>query len=62
MTPKKFKKTLREAGLSVRAAAIELDMSVRQAYRYTSGDAEIPKVVEYAVYWLAHRHAKGGRK
>jgi methyl coenzyme M reductase alpha subunit len=61
MTPKQFKKILADAGLSVRAASMQLDLSLRQAYRYTAGEAEIPRIVEYAVRWLVQQHTKGDK-
>lgn len=62
MTPKQFRQIIKSAGLSVRAAAMEMELSIRQAYRYTSGDAEIPRIIEYAVRWLAYRHTQESKK
>ena len=54
MTGGQLQKLLDRAGLSQRGAAKEIGISERQMRRYISGDAEIPKVVEYALLWLVH--------
>jgi hypothetical protein len=59
MTGGQLQKLLDSAGLSQRGAAKELGISDRQMRRYVSGDAEVPKVVEYALRWLIHKRASG---
>lgn len=52
MTGGQLQRLLDSAGLSQRGAAKELEISDRQMRRYISGDAEVPKVIEYALRWL----------
>lgn len=54
MTGGQLQKLLDSAGLSQRGAAKEIGISERQMRRYIAGDAEVPKVVEYAIRWLIH--------
>lgn len=54
MTGGQLQKLLDSAGLSQRGAARELQISERQMRRYIAGDAEVPRVVEYALRWLIH--------
>lgn len=49
-----LRRLIKSAGLSVRRAAEALDMTERQLYRYLAGDAEVPRVVELALKWVAH--------
>jgi hypothetical protein len=49
-----LRRLIRSAGLSVRGAALALDMTERQLYRYLAGDAEVPRVVELALKWVSH--------
>lgn len=51
VSPNQLRKFLESAGLTVREAAALLDMQERQWFRYLAGDAEIPRVVEYALRW-----------
>lgn len=55
MTGGQLRKLLDSAGLSQRGAARELQISERQMRRYVAGDAEVPKVIEYALRWLIHK-------
>ena len=55
MSPKQLRRFIKSARLTVQAAADELGMTNRQLYRYLSGDAEIPRVVELAVRWIVQR-------
>lgn len=57
MTGGQLQKLLDSAGLSQRGAAKELEISDRQMRRYIAGDAEVPKVIEYALRWLIHTRA-----
>jgi hypothetical protein len=57
MTGGQLQKLLDSAGLSQRGAAKELEISDRQMRRYIAGDAEVPKVIEYALRWLIHKRA-----
>jgi len=58
MSPKQLRRLIKSARLTVQAAADELDMTNRQLYRYLSGDAEIPRVVELAVRWIVQSRRK----
>jgi transcriptional regulator with XRE-family HTH domain len=58
MTPTQLRRLIKSAGLTVQAAANELGMTNRQLYRYLSGDAEIPRVVELAVRWIVQDRKK----
>jgi transcriptional regulator with XRE-family HTH domain len=53
MTAAQLKRALRDAGLSQRGAAKRLEINERTMRRYVSGEQPIPRVVEYALYWLA---------
>jgi hypothetical protein len=55
MTGGQLQKLLDSAGLSQRGAAKDLKISERQMRRYIAGDAEVPKVIEYALRWLIHK-------
>jgi hypothetical protein len=57
VTPAKLQKLLDAAGLSQRAAARALDINERTMRRYVAGDQVIPRVVEYALRWVAERAA-----
>lgn len=57
MTGGQLRKLLDSAGLSQRGAARELQISERQMRRYVAGDAEVPKVIEYALRWLIHKRS-----
>lgn len=59
MTGGQLQKLLDSAGLSQRGAAKDLDISERQMRRYISGDAAVPKVIEYALRWLIHTREQG---
>jgi len=48
-----LRKLIKSAGLTVRGTANELGMTQRQMFRYLAGDAEIPRVVELALRWVA---------
>lgn len=52
MTAGQLKRALAKAGLSQRGAAKRLELNERTMRRYVAGDQPIPRVVEYAVYWL----------
>jgi len=52
MTGGQLQRLLDGAGLSQRGAARDLQISERQMRRYVAGDAEVPKVIEYALRWL----------
>jgi len=52
VSPKQLRRLIKSAGLTIRGAAVELGMNHRQLYRYLAGDAEIPRVVEYALKWV----------
>jgi predicted DNA-binding protein (UPF0251 family) len=54
MTGGQLQRLLDSAGLSQRGAARELQVSERQMRRYVAGDAEVPRVIEYALRWLIH--------
>lgn len=58
MTGKQLKRALRDAGLSQRGAAKELEINERTMRRYISGEQPIPRVVEYAILWLINCPAK----
>jgi hypothetical protein len=58
MSPKQLRRLIKSARLTVQAAADELGMTNRQLYRYLSGDAEIPRVVELAVRWIVQSRRK----
>lgn len=49
-----LRRLIKSAGLSVRRAAEALDMTERQLYRYLAGDAQVPRVVELALRWVAY--------
>ena len=53
MTPKQLQKFLDDAGLSQRGAARELNIGERTMRRYIAGDLPVPRVVEFALRWLA---------
>lgn len=53
MTATQLKRALTKAGLSQRGAAKRLEINERTMRRYVSGEQEIPRVVEYALYWIA---------
>lgn len=55
VSPKQLRKLIKSAGLTIRGAADELGMQQRQLYRYLSGDAEIPRVVELALMWITRK-------
>jgi hypothetical protein len=57
MTPKQLQKFLDDAGLSQRGAARELDISERTMRRYIAGDLPVPRVVEFALRWLASQRS-----
>lgn len=59
MTGGQLQKLLDSAGLSQRGAAKEIEISERQMRRYIAGDAEVPKIVEYALRWLIHFREQG---
>ena len=54
MTSTQLRKLLDRAGLSQRGAARELQIDERTMRRYCASDGHIPKVIEYALMWLAH--------
>lgn len=58
MTGGQLQKLLDSAGLSQRGAAKEIGISERQMRRYVSGDAVVPKVIEYALRWLIHMQSQ----
>lgn len=57
MTGGQLQKLLDLAGLSQRGAAKAIEISERQMRRYVAGDADVPKVVEYALRWLISQQA-----
>ena len=59
MTGGQLQKLLDSAGLSQRGAAKDIEISERQMRRYISGDATVPKVIEYALRWLIHVKEQG---
>lgn len=52
LTGNQLQKLLDSAGLSQRGAAKLIGISERQMRRYVSGDAKVPRVVEFAVRWV----------
>jgi hypothetical protein len=52
VTAAQLKRALAKAGLSQRGAAKRLEINERTMRRYISGEQSVPRVVEYAVYWL----------
>lgn len=58
MTGKQLWRALQNAGLSQRGAAKLLEINERTMRRYVAGDQPVPRVVEYAVYWLAEHPPK----
>lgn len=59
MTPTRLKYALRaEAGLSQRGAAKLLEINERTMRRYISGEQPIPRVVEYAIYWISSHEVR----
>jgi transcriptional regulator with XRE-family HTH domain len=58
MTPAQLKRALAKAGLSQRGAAKRLEINERTMRRYISGEQPMPRVVEYALYWLSSSGAK----
>lgn len=55
MTAAQLKKALAKAALSQRGAAKLLEINERTMRRYIAGELPVPRVVEYAVYWIAHQ-------
>ena len=53
MTAGQLKKALAKANLSQRGAAKLLEINERTMRRYISGEQPVPRVVEYALYWIA---------
>ena len=53
VSPKQLRKLIKDAGQTIRGAADELGMQQRQMYRYLAGHAEVPRVVELALKWVA---------
>jgi DNA transposition AAA+ family ATPase len=53
MNPRQLQRFLDEAGMSQRGAARELDISERTMRRYIAGELPVPRVVEFALRWLA---------
>ena len=49
----KIRAQLDKCGLSQRGAARELDLDERTMRRYCAGDLPVPRVVDYALRWLA---------
>ncbi|BEV44402.1 hypothetical protein [Afipia carboxidovorans] len=45
MTPKQFDAAVAKLGLSVYASAPALGISLRQAQRYSSGEADVPETI-----------------
>lgn len=58
MTPRQLQKFLEDYGFTQRGAARELGIDERTMRRYVAGDSPLPRVVEFALRWLAH--TKGG--
>lgn len=58
MTAAQLQRLLDKAGLSQRGAAKALDINERTMRRYVAGDQPVPRVVEYAVLWLAEHPPK----
>lgn len=59
MTVAQLKRALAKAGLSQRGAAKSLDINERTMRRYIAGEQPVPRVVEYAIYWLASTGGDG---
>jgi len=55
MTALQLKRALAKAALSQRGAAKRLEINERTMRRYISGEQPVPRVVEYAVSWIAHQ-------
>ena len=55
MTAAQLKRVLARAALSQRGAAKLLEINERTMRRYISGEQPIPRVVEYALFWIAHQ-------
>lgn len=53
MTAIQLRRLLDRAGLSQRGAARKLEIDERTMRRYVAGDQPVPKVVEFAVMWIA---------
>jgi plasmid maintenance system antidote protein VapI len=58
LTGGQLQKLLDRAGLSQRGAAKALGINERTMRKYVAGDAEVPKVVELAVLYLAQHSEK----
>jgi plasmid maintenance system antidote protein VapI len=55
MSPTELREHLEKVGLSQRGAARALDLSERTMRYYCAGETPIPRVVEYALRWLAQQ-------
>jgi transcriptional regulator with XRE-family HTH domain len=53
LTAAQLKRALAHAGLSQRGAAKRLEINERTMRRYVSGEQPVPRVVEYALKWIA---------
>ena len=60
MTPRQLKKFLEDAGFTQRGAARDLGIDERTMRRYVAKNARVPRLVEYAVRWLASQRNSGG--
>lgn len=54
MTAAQLKRLLDKGGLSQRAAAKEIGVNERTMRKYVSGELDIPRTVELALYWIVH--------
>jgi hypothetical protein len=61
VTAKQLKRMLNALGISQRGAARALDFHERTMRRYCAGEP-IPRVVEYALLYLASQANRGGAK
>lgn len=53
MNPKQLQKFLDEAEMSQRGAAKALGIDERTMRRYIAGEQPVPRVVEFALRWVA---------
>ena len=58
MNAKQLKQFLKGAELSQRGAALSIGISERTMRRYIAGELPVPRVVEFALYWLAAQKVK----
>jgi len=54
VTPRQFSALIEKTGLRKPEAAKLLGIHTRTIYKFTSGESEVPRTVEYAMRWIAH--------